>query len=1137
MKIPVLTDQRRDTNSPNIFTYMKLQTLLLTLLPFVAGGLFDTPLFGQQNQTVSLTGAKMRAPLELRQGDNSIDLCNLSPGNTYFITVTGAAYGQQAEFEISPGPHFAGAAEESDPAPDRKSALRFKALSECVGVLIKAESREQAGSIPMFLSVKCETCPEANAWKEKLFGKAGMSVLQVTTGVSPETLIKDVLIGGNCYDVSNVTLFGQGSQVGTFSNGLTNIGFDEGIILATGDASLAVGPNNEDNASGGYGASTPDANLSTLTAGSLFDKADLEFDFKPTQTPVTFEFVFASEEYCEYVNTQYNDVFGFFISGPGIVGTKNLAVVPSTTTPISINTVNHLTNNTYYTHNTPFGGNNCLTIPPSTAPAINEVQYDGFTKKLTAVANVVPCQTYHIKLKIADVGDGIYDSGVFLRANSFAAGGSVTVEPVYPAGLQHVYENCDTGYFRFVRGNGDNSQPLTVNFTVSGSGTATPGADYQPLVSPVVIPAGQNEVLVPVITLADTLQEGQESVVLLLDNSCACSQTQVEFLIQDNTPVVVSLDDEAACSNAGTTLAPAVTGGISPYIYLWNTGETTPSIHVTPATTSLYSVIVTDNCGRQVTDSALVSVQPLIQDSVLIPFCPGSSVTIGDSTYTASAVVSNTLPGMNGGCDTIVTYVLNLLPQTTVTDTITFCPGSSVTIGDLTYTQSGVVVDTFPGLTGACDTIATYVLQMQPVLTQNNTIAFCPGGSVTLAGVVFTGPAVVTDTLPGLNGQCDTIVTYNLTLLPQANLVDTVAFCPGDTVFLGGTAYTQPGTAVVRLPGIGGDCDTIVHYSLKYLTPAPSNVKIKCPASMLLPGGTQATVNYDLPSASSDCTCPGLSLTLTEGYAPGSAFLPGTTQVCYMAKDSCGHTASCCFEVKVPAAPPCDVKTIACIKYELLSIAKDPEGNRTYSIRVTNNCTNKLIYAAFQLPNGVVAVGPPNNSVYVSPAGREYDVLNPNYTPFYSIRFKTSADSIANGESDVFEFTLPPYANMTYIHAIVRVAPKIFYEAHLNTFYCPEISGPAPKETSGSTGRVKGFNVFPNPSAGTLFADLTTWGGEEVDIRIFDSRGQLIQYVTVTADTAPQELLLQEGLSDGLYFLEIATQKGERQAVKFVIRR
>ena len=251
--------------------------------------------------------------------------------------------------------------------------------------------------------------------------------LEITSGVPAEELIKDVFIGGNCFDVTGVSFSGQGSQIGSFLGGQSNIGFSQGIILATGDADVAIGPNDNDGASAGFGNSSSDGDLNAINPGSLFDLANIEFDFQPTQTPLTFEYVFASEEYCEYVNTQFNDVFGFFISGPGIVGTQNLAVVPASTTPITINSINHLLNSGLYTHNTPASGNNCGGIPPAGGSGPNEVQFDGYTKKMIAVANVIPCQTYHIKLKIADVGDGIFDTGVFLKAGSFDAGGNASV--------------------------------------------------------------------------------------------------------------------------------------------------------------------------------------------------------------------------------------------------------------------------------------------------------------------------------------------------------------------------------------------------------------------------------------------------------------------------------------------------------------------------------------------------------------------------------------------------------------------------------------------------------------------------------------------------------------------------------------
>lgn len=122
-----------------------------------------------------------------------------------------------------------------------------------------------------------------------------------------------------------------------------------------------------------------------------------------------FQFVFGSEEYPEYVN-QFNDVFGFFINGPGINGphsnnSKNIALIPGTNTPVSINNVNEGNNSEYFVVND-----------------LDFIQYDGFTTVFTAESEVQPMQTYHIKLAIGDGVDHFYDSGVLLQASSFCSG-------------------------------------------------------------------------------------------------------------------------------------------------------------------------------------------------------------------------------------------------------------------------------------------------------------------------------------------------------------------------------------------------------------------------------------------------------------------------------------------------------------------------------------------------------------------------------------------------------------------------------------------------------------------------------------------------------------------------------------------
>lgn len=422
-----------------------------------------------------------------------------------------------------------------------------------------------------------------------------------------------------------------------------------------------------------------------------------------------------------------------------------------------------------------------------------------------------------------------------------------------------------------------------------------------------------------------------------------------------------------------------------------------------------------------------------------------------------------------------------------------------------------------------------------------DTVEFCPGESVTIGGIMYNQPGTVVDTVAGIVG-CDTIATYTLSLLPLPMRSTTIEFCPGDTVIIGGSAYAQPGTVVDTIPASTG-CDTVVTYTLQFIDPPASVLSIECIEDINIatdPGTGPIAVNYDLPVVMSNCECPGISLVLTDGLPSGSIFPVTTTQVCYEARDSCGSTANCCFNVTVREEQPCDQKTIGCMKWELLEITKDAENDLTYSIRVTNNCTGKMIYSAIQIPDGIVAVEPANNSVYTASSGRLYDVRNPNFSPFYSIRFKSQADSIANGQSDIFKYKLPGQTPPAYIHVTARLAPQIFYETYLNTNNCPVQMAQNRNDPTGSKSadfNMPDIHVFPNPTNAALYADLSIWQGEQLQIQVFNNQGQRVLLLTVEAGAVAQPVALPEGLPGGLYFLEAFKQNGEKRTARFVIQR
>ena len=221
------------------------------------------------------------------------------------------------------------------------------------------------------------------------------------------TALANQLMGGGAA-VNNVTYKGAPEAVGSFKNGLVDgIGIDFGVILTTGDIFNAVGPN-INKAAGRDNFQPGDAALDVLVAPqSTFDAAVLEFDFTTTRRVITFNFVFASDEYNEVTapTTFGNDVFALFIDG------VNVALTPGTNNPITVSSINLNNNPGLFTNNDP---DSFFPLDPPF-----QTQYDGFTKVLSATVALTPNVTHHIKLVIADAFDGMNDSAVFLAPAIF----------------------------------------------------------------------------------------------------------------------------------------------------------------------------------------------------------------------------------------------------------------------------------------------------------------------------------------------------------------------------------------------------------------------------------------------------------------------------------------------------------------------------------------------------------------------------------------------------------------------------------------------------------------------------------------------------------------------------------------------
>lgn len=426
--------------------------------------------------------------------------------------------------------------------------------------------------------------------------------LHVTSNITPQQMVQQVLIGGGVL-TSNITYTGASVSRGKFWGGPGNVGIRDGIILTSGTVDNAPGPNNTSGKS--YIANTAgDPDLTQIAGVPTYDACVLEFDFVPQSSLVSFRYVFASEEYHEYVFS-YNDVFAFLISGPGITGpysnnSKNIALLPLSSTPVSINTVNCGSDGNCFETCT-----NCQYFVNNNQ---NFTQYDAFTTVLQAWATVIPCETYHIKLAIADGSDGQLDSGVFLEAGSFTSLGiSSGVEFTQGEFVDFAIEGCSDAEVTF---NLTDMPEEDFWLPIYIEGSATNGIDYVEIPDSIFFPVGYTEATQDIITIPDANPEWIETIKIIYNSSvCSIDYDTLQINLWDYSPLYINTTPDTTI-NCATQATIGVTGlgGFEPYTYLWSTGETAPYITVSPLITTKYYVTVTALCDTVATDSITVSV-------------------------------------------------------------------------------------------------------------------------------------------------------------------------------------------------------------------------------------------------------------------------------------------------------------------------------------------------------------------------------------------------------------------------------------------------------------------------------------------------------------------------------------------------
>lgn len=455
--------------------------------------------------------------------------------------------------------------------------------------------------------------------------------LVVDQTYTPQQLVENVLIGQGV-QVSNVTFTGASASRGYFNGSNSNIGLSAGVILSSGRVTDAVGPNTSSagsTAEEGTDFGTQGDPALTAISGSMagtFNASVLEFDFIPSSDTVQFRFVFASNEYMVWIGTaNINDLFAFFLSGPGISGDQNIALIPGTTTPITMLNVNANVNSQYYIDNGDDPGEQ----------GGSSVDYNGFTTVLTAMAVITPCEEYHIRLAIADGGDGFYDSAVFLEEGSFTSPSvSISAESSFSASAsaQQLVEGCSEMTLTFER-SAPFDDPLSIGLTFSGS--ATVGDDITSIPNAVTFPAGAETATISFSVIDDGIVEGLEDMTITLNQLNPCStgsSTSVTFTIEDAEPMTLQITPDVTLTCPEERLVEVIaSGGYGNYSYSWNSGQTASSITVTPVSSNVYTVTVTDACGFAETASSTVSIpnyQPLSVSVTDVVVCGGEEVTL-----------------------------------------------------------------------------------------------------------------------------------------------------------------------------------------------------------------------------------------------------------------------------------------------------------------------------------------------------------------------------------------------------------------------------------------------------------------------------------------------------------------------------
>jgi gliding motility-associated-like protein len=642
-----------------------------------------------------------------------------------------------------------------------------------------------------------------------IFSKFSYSQLvYANQGGTAQALVSSMI--GPGLTVTNPTISCPNVAYGTFTGGSsTNIGINSGIVLSTGNISTLNGAGSAFWSVDNPGTNCNDPQLNSIEPLATRDCCILEFDVVPSCSTLLIRFVFGSEEYPEFVSSGYNDAFGFFVTGPNPTGgtytNTNIATLPDNSTIVSIDNVNAGTNSTYYVNNS--------------TGASTSIKLDAFTTVLTREIVVEPCQTYHFKLGIADAGDGIYDSGVFIDFLdcSTSLGASFTTTPVSCLGNDgSATATAINGFPPYTYS--WNTTPAQTTQTISGLAAGT----YQ-------------------VTVDDA-------------GSCTPPVVQTVVVPTDvNVPSITITGETCVDSVSTLTATPTIPGGT----FSWTTGDTTAVINVIPDSVATYTCTYSvDGCittaSITVTKKVITTFNPisaLCQGTTPLAL-PASSSNIPTITGTWNTpIIATNTPGItnyiftpdSSFCATNDTLVItiNTTPIISLSPNQTICQGQQATIySTIGDTDSGGTYDWQP--VDSTTANLTYFPDSTMIFSLVYTLNGCP--SLPVYSTVTVNPNI-----PVYAGLDSAVCVGDSVLLdaygtPQIswsnNVVDSSFVAPLQT-----TTYIVTGTSSNGC--VTQDAVTIVINPLPVINPGtPPTVCIGTPITLAASGAGQGGVYF-----------------------------------------------------------------------------------------------------------------------------------------------------------------------------------------------------------------------------------------------------------------------------------------------------